>query len=152
MLKQLALILAIAIVALLAIVAALTVVNRGSGTDDGETANTPVVVIAPQTTIMVSVGVDGSQVEVGCRGPVDGQSPFLVSFENQTGVTDDFQARVLVRYDDGSALSVVAEASALRPGERRNVLPETWLEPSGITACEVEAVQTSDRVILVESG
>lgn len=151
MLKQSALILAIAIVALLAIVAALTIVNRGSGTDNGETA-TPAVVIGPQTTIMVSVGVDGSQVEVSCQSPVDGQSPFLVSFENQTGVTDDLQARVVVRYDDGSALSVVAEAAALRPGERRNVLPEPWLEPSGITACEVVAVQTSDRVILVESG
>lgn len=147
MLKQLALILAIVIVALLAIVAALTIVNRGP--DDEATEEIPVGVTGPRTTMMVSVGADGSQIVVGCRLPVDGQSPFLVTFENQSGETDDYQARVAVRLD-GATSAVVAAAPELRPGERRSVVPEPWLDPEGITGCEVEAVQGSDQVIILD--
>ncbi|MDH3299643.1 MAG: hypothetical protein OES24_03965 [Acidimicrobiia bacterium] len=148
MLKQLALILAIIIVALLAIVAALTIVNRGPENEEGE-ANPPEV-SGSRTTIMVSVGADGSQVEVGCRLPVEGQSPFLVTFENRTGEIDDYQARVLVRLEEGGRSTVVAGAPELRPGERRSVVPEPWLEPEGIIGCEVLALQGSDQVIILE--
>ncbi len=150
MLKQLALILAIVIVAILAIVAALTIVNRGP--DDVEIEVDPPEATGPRTTIMVSVGADGSQIEIGCRLPIEGQSPLLVTFENRTGVVDDYRARVSVRLDDGTISTVVAEAPDLRPGERRNVLPDPWLEPQGVTDCEVLAVEASDQVIILEDG
>lgn len=147
-LKQLALILAIVIVAILAIVAALTIVNRGSGGEevDEEPAVEPT---GPATTIAVSVGAGGSQVEVGCGVPVDGESPFLVTFENRTAVSDDYQAEVSVGLTDGSRVAVVAAAPALRPGERRSVLPQPWLEPDQITGCEVVVIQGSDQVIIL---
>lgn len=149
MLKQLALILAIVIVAILAIVAALTIVNRSSNGDavDDEPAPEPA---APPTTIAVSVGAGGSQVEVGCRLPVDGQTPFLVTFENRTSVSDDYQAQISVQLADGGPVTVVATALGLRPGERRSVLPVPWLEPDRITGCGVVAIQASDQVIILE--
>ncbi len=150
MLKQLALILAIVIVAILAIVAALTIVNRGP--DDVEIEVDPPEATESRTTIMVSIGADGSQIEIGCRLPIEGQSPLLVTFENRTGVVDDYRARVSVRLDDGTISTVVAEAPDLRPGERRNVLPDPWLEPQGVTGCEVLAVEASDQVIILEDG
>ena len=150
MLKQLSLILAIVIVAILAIIAALTIVDRGP--DEEEIGSDTAEVTGPRTTIMVSVGADGNQVEVGCQLPVEGQSPFLVTFENGTDTTDDYKARVSVRLGDGGRSTVVAEAPELRPGERRSVLPEPWLEPDGVTGCEVVAIQASDRVIILEDG
>lgn len=150
MLKQLVLILALVIVAGLAIVAALTIVDRGP--DEEEIGSDTAEATGPRATIMVSVGPDGSQVEVGCRLPVEGQSPLLVTFENGTNTTDDYQARVSVRLDEGGRSTVVADAPELRPGERRSVLPEPWLEPEGITGCEVVAIQASDRVIILDDG
>ena len=150
MLRQLALVMAIVVVALLAVVAALRVMDRDAG--DGEIDSNPAQTTGPHATITVSVGAEGSPVGVGCRLPVDGQSPFLVSFENQTDFTEDLQARVLVRHTDGSTSSVTAEAIQLRAGERRNVLPEPWVDPETVTACEIEAIQADDQVILVESG
>lgn len=149
MLRQLALILAVVIVAILAIVAALTIVNRGVEGEEieDEPAAEPT---EPVTTIAVSVGADGSQIEVGCRLPVEEQSPFLVTFENRTEGTDDYQAQVSVRLADGSRVAVVAAASQLRPGERRSVLPQPWLEPDQITGCDVVAIQGSDQVIIFE--
>ncbi len=150
MLKQLALVLAVVIVALLAVVAALTIVNRGPDVDEvgsGETEEP-----GPRTTVVVSVGSTGRQVEVGCLLPVDGQSPFLVVFESRADATDDYKARVSVRSDNGTISTVVGSAEALRPGERREVLPDPWLDPEGIVGCEVVAIQASDQVILVESG
>lgn len=149
MLKQLALILAIVIVALLAIVAALTIVNRGPA-DEETDGNIPPEATGSGTTVMVSVGPDGSQVGVGCRLPVEDQSPLLVTFENLTGEVDDYHARVLVRLEEGGTSTVVAAAPELRPGERRSVLPEPWLEPQGIIGCEVTAIQGSDQVIILE--
>ncbi len=148
LLKQLALILAVVIVALLAIVAALTIINRDA--DDDAIDSDPAAVAGSGTTIVLSVGATGSPMEIGCRMPVEGESPLLVSFENLTDVVDDYQAQISVRHDDGTTSTAIAEARDLRPGERRNVLPEPWLDNEGIAGCEVVAVQTSDQVILVE--
>ncbi len=125
--------------------------NRGSAGEevDEEPAVEPT---GPATTIAVSVGADGSQVEVGCRVPVDGQSPFLVTFENRTSASDDYQAEVSVGLADGSSVAVVAAAPALRPGERRTVLPRPWLEPGQITGCEVVAIQGTDQVIILHDN
>lgn len=147
-LKQLALILAIVIVAILAVVAALTIVNRVP--DGQEVADDPATESSlPVTTIAVSVGAGGSQVEVGCSLPVEGQTPFLVTFENRTEASDDYQAQVSVLLADGGRVEVVATAPSLRPGERRSVLPEPVLEPGQVTGCEVVAIQGPDQVIIL---
>jgi len=151
MLKQLALILAVVVVALLAIIAALSIINRGPDEDPPE-EDPPAATTGPRTTFRVSVGTDGGPVEIGCLLPEVDQSPLLVTFENGTAFSDDYLARVEVRHEDGVVSTVVAEASNLRPGERREVLPEPWLDPDGLVSCEVVAIQASDQVILVESG
>ena len=150
MLKQLTLILAIVFVALLAIVAAMTIINRDD--DEPDLESDPVEQDAAAETVTLSVGSDGSPLEIGCRLPVDGQSPLLVTFENGTGVVDDFQARIVVALTDGTTSSLLADAPDLRPDERRSVLPEPWLDPALVADCEVVAIEASDRVILVESN
>lgn len=153
MFKQLALILAIVVVAILAIVAAMSIIN---GDPENVSEDEEIDGIQPEATesrasIMISIGPDGGQVEISCLPPTDDQRPFLVSFENQSDVSDDLQAQVLVSLGDDVQSTVVADAPDLRPGERRNVMPEPWLDPGGITDCRIVAVQASDQVILVES-
>ncbi len=150
MLKQLALLLAVIIVVLLAVVAILTIVNRSSEEEGAEIDSGPTELPGPETTVAVSVGSLGSQVEVGCLLPVPGQSPLLVTFENGTAAADDYQAQLLVSNDDGSTETVMAKASNLQPGERRNVLPQPWIESEQISGCNVVAIQSSDHVILIE--
>ncbi|MDH3294448.1 MAG: hypothetical protein OER95_09035, partial [Acidimicrobiia bacterium] len=127
MLNKLALALAVAIVVLLAAVAALSISgsrDRASENgDDSELVSSEEVVDARTT---VAMGGAGQPLDIECRIPGDSSTPLLVSFINATSATDDYLAKITVVYTTGRTVTALAEATALRPGERREVVPEPW--------------------------
>jgi len=149
MLRNLAVLLAVLIVIILAVVAAMTVVDSGAGDEPREIVSDPTAA-GPRATIEVAIGPGGQPLQVACHLPVADQNPLLVSFENRSGVLDDYLAEVSVSFADGSTTEVLAEALQLRSGERRSVVPTPWLEPESIVNCAIKAIQHNERIILID--
>ena len=151
MLNKLALALAVLIVVLLAGLAAITISasqNDSAGDVESELISSEESV---ETSTAVALGTAGEPLDVECQVPLDDNTPLLVSFLNATDVTADYLARVTVDYRDGTSTTAIAEATSLRPGERRTVVPEPWPDDATIVACRLDAIQRGEQVILLDS-
>jgi hypothetical protein len=152
LLNKLALALAVLIVVLLAAVAAIAIsADRDETAENGESELSSAEALVEDRTT-VAIGSEGQPLGVECQVPTDSGTPLLVSFLNATDETNDFLARITVDFADGTTVTALARAAALRPGERRAVVPEPWPDSGVVTECRLDAIQQGEHVILLDSG